>query len=535
MPTDDEVDAPQEGEPIAEPITGELNARFSNLIDTYQRGISNTSTVKYDAIRELFAEEFDLELESVYATGAATRPSNLDTRLAQGNQRSSHTTLGLAFLKIQALEHGLQHDLDRATASLANTCRKFVQGLEGTTYDILVLLIQHGDEPEVHPTQVMFSGREDLARDIADRLSAPFIREELANAAEQQQAGEEVGQVEELYVEVDWTKVSADATDPCGLISLEKPLIEAAAAIKAGKNVILFGPPGTGKTELAICLARTLGVEYELVTATSDWTTFDTIGGYLPSHDEEKNVTSLDFVSTAVASSFERGSWLVVDELNRADIDKAFGELFSLLSDKPVRLPYKKMVDGEALDVVLLPDGYSPPRSAYVIAMPANWAMLGTMNTFDKASLYSLSYAFMRRFAFIDVSPPPADKYRQLLDEKWGPVHDAFDGQKEAFLDLFAGGVAKGLDKIGLPVGPAIPLDVIRHIQARSEIIQPEEADTAGIVLGALEMYLFPQFEGKDREHEEILTVLEDLFALDAAGLTRLSSNLSRWTGFEPR
>lgn len=78
-------------------------------------------------------------------------------------------------------------------------------------------------------------------------------------------------------------------------LSLEKLLFENKeellsqiyAALKSGKNLMLLGPPGTGKTEIALALCKIAKNknyinDFVLTTATSDWTTFDTIGGYVP-------------------------------------------------------------------------------------------------------------------------------------------------------------------------------------------------------------------------------------------------------------
>src|SRR4026208_2189261 len=79
-------------------VLGNVNKEFVQLLGKYKGGISNTSTAKYDLIKTLLSKEIELPLESVYATGAKDRISNLDTRLAQGNQRNQLTPLGLVFV-----------------------------------------------------------------------------------------------------------------------------------------------------------------------------------------------------------------------------------------------------------------------------------------------------------------------------------------------------------------------------------------------------------------------------------------------------
>ena len=54
-------------------------------------------------------------------------------------------------------------------------------------------------------------------------------------------------------------------------------------------NIILQGPPGTGKTTLAAIICKVFNVKHDVITAVSDWTTYDTIGGLQPSVDDEGN------------------------------------------------------------------------------------------------------------------------------------------------------------------------------------------------------------------------------------------------------
>lgn len=173
-------------------------------------------------------------------------------------------------------------------------------------------------------------------------------------------------------------------------------------------NVILQGPPGTGKTTLAAIICKSFNVDFDVITAVSDWTTYDTIGGLQPSVDEEGNeiiagkngriVESIIKCCNTVLekekhSGDNQALWLVVDELNRSEIDKVFGDLFTVFGS-------------DDLEKRKIPLWFENDKNKQLLYVPSRYRIIGLMNNVDKNYVFDLSHGLARRFTIISVLPP---------------------------------------------------------------------------------------------------------------------------------
>jgi energy-coupling factor transporter ATP-binding protein EcfA2 len=291
--------------------------------------------------------------------------------------------------------------------------------------------------------------------------------------------------------------------------------IQIDTALRSGKHIILTGPPGSGKTELAkrIC-QHYRNQQYALVTATDDWSTFDTIGGYHPDRDKSLQFKPGVFLTRFLEPSQPpkaKNEWLIIDEINRADIDKAFGSLFSALTGNNVSLPFENS-EGQ-IELIGDPEArVFRPLTTHHYYIPSDWRIIATMNTDDKSSLYRMSYAFMRRFAHISVPVPSAEQIdAELLQEYCAPSRWDLSVPDDSPLDseILFRDVATIWQAIQRrkQIGPALIKDLLEHLLT-------QEATDEGEYAEAMAIYILPQLEGlREKDMKRIISEISNRIA----------------------
>jgi hypothetical protein len=250
---------------------------------------------------------------------------------------------------------------------------------------------------DIKPTEdenygVDLSHLDDLEKDLKEELAeSPKIRKAM-----------------KVVYDVDYEELSKYYS------TTEETINQTITHLKSGRNIMLYGDPGTGKTALAnLLLEQICGSKeskdgssipnYTIVTANAEWSNFEVIGGISPDDSGGyyfKEGYVADAAKQCEKTMQEEGKphYLVIDEFNRANIDEAFGKLFTVFEyrDKQALLTAKETAGAPFM-------------------MPPEFRIIGTMNTQDKNTLFNVGHALMRRFAFVEIGLPNRDdEYKRM-------------------------------------------------------------------------------------------------------------------------
>lgn len=286
-------------------------------------------------------------------------------------------------------------------------------------------------------------------------------------------------------------------------------------AVSSSPASLLVGPPGTGKTELLYQTIEMLNkqaarfgfsrsdLSAEAVTPEEDW-------GYghlvLGETLQGGSVVSKEGV---LLRAIRDDVWLLLDEMNRADMDRIFGGLLTWLSGNRVKIGTWSSADqGVPPYPVYLSWSDSNDRSS-VVDTPghsreyiagSDWRLLGTYNAVDAQRVYRMGQALSRRFKHIPVAPASVADFREIIGD-----YISEGENKEKFTDRVARLYEAHLTSANLALGPGVFVQIPAFLER------------------GLDAYLEPDFTGGEMEN-----LVDDLLA--EGYFAAASSLVSRYT-----
>ena len=199
------------------------------------------------------------------------------------------------------------------------------------------------------------------------------------------------------------------------------------SVLEKKKNIILEGAPGVGKTFMAKRLAYSIigrkdTNQVQLIQFHQSYAYEDFIEGYRPTENGFKLEKGLFYkICKKAKSNPDEKYYLVIDEINRGNLSKIFGELLMLIEadkrDEELMLAY----------------------SESMFSVPANLYIIGLMNTADR-SLALIDYALRRRFSFVRIEPAFDNQkfikaFNEKFDQDYNRVIDIIKKINEAIED----------------------------------------------------------------------------------------------------
>jgi len=199
-------------------------------------------------------------------------------------------------------------------------------------------------------------------------------------------------------------------------------------AIASSRAVLLVGPPGTGKTAILEQVIDKIdrepqrfgfageGIDAAWLTPEEEWSFEKLVLGETVADGE------ICSVEGDLLQAIRRNQWLVLDETNRADMDRVLGGVLTWLSGKKVSVGTRR--DPEKVDVPVYLEWADQPESevrevgtppSVEYAAGSDWRILGTYNAIDAQRVFRMGQALSRRFKHVPVPPAAVEDFRRII------------------------------------------------------------------------------------------------------------------------
>jgi MoxR-like ATPase len=483
---------------VARGELSDLEVKINEALDGVNH--SATSVSKYNELISLLSQVTGVPKEWIYAT-YLSKAGNVTVRLEQ-SPRSKRARL-LIGLVSHLGDLGSERPAVRKAAERSD---------QGASY----LLLQRDDQGAWRVAWGLQPKPASLSEPPIERLAAHVSAFEIATY----QAP--LAQVEMPSTARHSPRVSLPLNIPLVLDDRIKRMFRAAVA--SHRAVMLIGPPGTGKSTLVHQMVGELAEDpasygmttpHEVLTVTADesWTTRELVGG-----DSVDDKGRLRFAPGYVLQAIEDDKWLLLDEANRADLDRIFGGLLTWLSGQEVTVG--RLSPTKPTEIVLgwseSPDSSSPDGwddeafeadDRLLFAAGTEWRLIGTYNSVDAHRVFRLGLALGRRFAQVPIPPPNLEQFREIVEAHLDDDWDSDDRQQlvDVLTKIYAthGGVG------GTALGPAPFLSIPPYVRAAMDL---ESTDLRELIA---EAYLSAFGTWLAREDEPVLDKIGAELAVD--------------------